>query len=68
MKRVKAKGVPVVVYEPSLPEGSGFFGSEATADLVAFKARCDVIVANSWSDELADVVAMVYTNDPFRRD
>ena len=60
MKRVKAKGVHVVVYEPTLvvPE---FFGSEMTHDLKAFKAGCDVIVANRWSDELADVADKVYT-------
>ena len=68
MKRVKAKGVPVVVYEPTLPEGSEFFGSEVTADLAAFKRRCDVIVANRWSDDLADVADKVYTRDLFRRD
>ena len=67
MKRVKAKGVPVVVYEPTLnaPE---FFGSEVTHDLGAFKAGCDVIVANRWSDELADVADKVYTRDLFKRD
>ena len=68
MKRVKAKGVPVLVYEPSLPEGSDFFGSEVTSDLGAFKARCDLVVANRWDDELADVAAKVYTRDLFRRD
>lgn len=67
MKRMKAKGVSVVVYEHTLnaPE---FFGSEVTHDLVAFKAGCDVIVANRWSDELADVVDKVYTRDLFKRD
>ena len=67
MKRVKAKGVPVVVYEPTLgaPE---FFGSEVTHDLTAFKAKCDVIVANRWSDDLADVAGKVYTRDLFKRD
>ena len=64
MKHVKAKGVRVVVYEPS-PE---FFGSELTHDLEAFKAGCDVIVANRWSDELADVADKVYTRDLFKRD
>ena len=54
MKRVKAKDVPVVDYEPTL-DASEFFGSEVTHDLEAFKAGCDVIVANRWSDELADV-------------
>ena len=67
MKCVKAKGVPVVVYEPTLDAGD-FFGSEVTHDLEDFKSRCDVIVANRWSDELADVSAKVYTRDLFRRD
>lgn len=64
---MKAKGVPVVVYEPTLnaPE---FFGSEVTNDLEAFKTECDVIVANRWSDELADVADKVYTRDLFKRD
>lgn len=67
MKRVKAKGVPVIVYEPTLnvPE---FFGSEVTHDLAKFKAECDVIVANRWSDDLFDVVDKVYTRDLFKRD
>ena len=67
MKRVKAKGVPVIVYEPTLnsPE---FFGSEVTHDLGAFKAGCDAIVADRWSDELADVADKVYTRDLFKRD
>ena len=67
MKRVKAKGVPVVVYEPTL-EDAAFFGSEVTHDLAAFKERCDLIVANRWSDELSDVAGKVYTRDLFRRD
>lgn len=67
MKRVKAKGVPVVVYEPTLDDAT-FFGSEVTHDLAAFKERCDLIVANRWSDELADVAGKVYTRDLFRRD
>ena len=67
MKRVKAKGVPVVVYEPTL-DAPEFFGSEVTHDLEAFKAGCDVIVANRWRDELADVSEKVYTRDLFKRD
>lgn len=67
MKRVKAKGVPVMVYEPTL-DAPEFFGSEVTHDLEAFKAGCDVIVANRWSDELADVANKVYTRDLFKRD
>ena len=67
MKRVKAKGVPVVVYEPTL-DSTDFFGSEVTHDLEKFKAECDVIVANRWSDDLADVAGKVYTRDLFKRD
>lgn len=67
MKRVKVKGVPVVVYEPTLdaPES---LGSEVTQDPEAFKAGCDVIVANRWSDELAAVEDKVYTRGLFKRD
>lgn len=67
MKRVKAKGIPVVVYEPALG-AHDFFGSEVTRDLEAFKTRCGVIVANRWSDDLADVADKVYTRDLFKRD
>ena len=67
MKRVKAKGVPVLVYEPTLSDPE-FFGSEVTHDLASFKSRCDLIVANRWSVELADVAGKVYTRDLFRRD
>lgn len=67
MKRVKARGVPVLVYEPTL-DAPEFFGSEVTHDLASFKSRCDLIVANRWSDELADAAGKVYTRDLFRRD
>ena len=59
--------LPVVVYEPTL-DATELFGSEVTHDLEAFKAGCDVIVANRWSDELADVADKVYTRDLFKRD
>lgn len=64
MKRVKAEGVPVVVYEPT-PDAPEFIGSEVTHDLGAFKAGYDVIVANLLSDELADVAGRVYNRDLF---
>ena len=67
MKRVKAKGVPVVVYEPTL-DAPEFFGSEVTHDLEAFKTGCDVIVANRWSDEFEGVADKVYAHDLFKRD
>ncbi len=67
MRRVKAEGVPVLVYEPTLDDPE-FFGSEVTHDLESFKSRCDVIVANRWSDDLADVSEKVYTRDLFKRD
>ena len=67
MKRVKSKGVPMVVYEPTL-DAPDFYGSEVAHDLEAFKSRCDIIIANRWSDELSDVADKVYTRDLFRRD
>lgn len=67
MKRVKAKGVRVVVYEPTL-DAPDFFGSEVERDLAAFKRRCDLIVANCWNPDLDDVADKVYTRDLFRWD
>lgn len=67
MKRLKARGVPVMVYEPTL-NASEFFGSKITHDLAVFKVQCDVIVANRWSDDLIDVMGKVYTRDLFKRD
>jgi UDPglucose 6-dehydrogenase len=67
MKRLKAKGVDVVVYEPALPD-STFFRSPVERNLAAFKARCDVIVANRMSPDLVDVVDKVYTRDLYGQD
>lgn len=67
MKRIKAKGVEVLVYEPTLQEET-FFHSPVTHDLAYFKSACDVIVANRFSAELADVQDKVYTRDLYARD
>ncbi len=67
MKRLKGEGLAVVIYEPTLSK-SDFYGSEVTYDLTEFKQRVDIIVANRWNDDLADVASKVFTRDLFKRD